>query len=220
MVFSSVRASWGQLTRQWAGTDASRIHQSNGLVARQRKGQEMKSQLILGPLHAILIIALLITPLALIFSHKELLSLTESVMYLEGVGVGGRGNTCGPEHISKSSACSDHSEDEKVEEWPITPRGDSDCTSDTKGPFVYAHSLFPVCPHAIPFPCSSLLSLISLAHTLGLFLDMASIGSLPLSPPNWSGFFSMYPLPYLQFSIHHRVCASLLIGLLTKPYAL
>lgn len=158
MVFSSVRASWGQLTTQWAGMDASRIHQSNGLVARQGKGQEMKSQLILGPLHAILVIALLISPLSLIFSHKELLSLTESVMYLEGVGVGGRGNTCGPEHISKSSACSDHREDEKVEEWPITPRGDSDCTSDTKGPFVYAHSLFPVCPRAIPFPCSSLLS--------------------------------------------------------------
>ena len=65
MVFSSVRASWGQWTRQWAGMDASSIHQSNGLVARQGKGQEMKSQLILGPLHAILVIALLITPMSL-----------------------------------------------------------------------------------------------------------------------------------------------------------
>ena len=91
MVFSSVRASWGQWTRQWAGMDASSIHQSNGLVARQGKGQETKSQLILGPLHAILVIALLITPVSLIFSHKELLSLTETVMYLEGVGEGGRG---------------------------------------------------------------------------------------------------------------------------------
>lgn len=84
MVFSSVRASWGPLTRQWAGMDASGIHQSNGLVAKQAKGQETKSQLILGPLHAILVIALLITPL--VFSHKELLSLTETEMYLEGVG--------------------------------------------------------------------------------------------------------------------------------------
>ena len=52
-------------------------------------------------------------------------------------GCGRQGNTCGPEHISKSSACSDHSEDEKVEEWPVTPWVDSDCTSDTKGPFAY-----------------------------------------------------------------------------------
>lgn len=55
------------------------------------EGQETKSQLLLVPLHGIPVIALLITPVSLIFSHKELLSLTETVMYPEGVGVGGRG---------------------------------------------------------------------------------------------------------------------------------
>lgn len=49
LVFSSVRASWGPLTRQWAGMDASGIHQSNGLVAKQAKGQETKFPTNIGP---------------------------------------------------------------------------------------------------------------------------------------------------------------------------
>lgn len=95
----------------------------------------------------------------------------------------------------------------KVEEWPISPNGQTlttDVISRDHSPF---HTLsFQSCLHAVLFSFSFLFSWITLTQTLGLRLEIFPVGALPPPSPVWARyFFPMCPLSHstAQHSSHH-----------------
>lgn len=78
----------------------------------------------------------------------------------------------------------------KVEEWPISPNGQTlttDVISRDHSPF---HTLsFQSCLPAVLFSFSLLFSWITLTQTLGLRLEILPVGALPPPSPVWARYF-------------------------------
>lgn len=137
----------------------------------RQRARKRNSQLILGPLHAILVIALLITPL--IFSHKELLSLTGTEMYLAGVGWEAGEHLWSWAPLQKQCLFRPWW---GRESWRVAHNPASRLWLHLwyEGAVCLCTLPLPSVSSAIAFSCSSLLFWISLTYTLGLCLDITS----------------------------------------------